>query len=307
MASRAGEDHEAGDGAGREDVEAVIHWAATDDGERLALTRIQAGDAGGEAPVVLVHGNFTHRGFWVTPDGFGLGPYLARRGHDVWVPELRGHGLSPKGPGFSDFTAEDHVRRDLPAVHRAVSAAGGSRPVWVGHSAGGLYLLGALSRRWIDPGEVQAAAVFGTQIAHGEAYLRYRPVARAAKAVLDLLGYLPAHRLGLGPEAEPAAEMKELVDWKKDGWVDRSGTPYREGLADLGVPLRAYAGAGDHRDPPEGCRELYEAVESPAKSFQLLGEAQGFSRDYGHAGMVASRAASKEVWPDLEAWIADQA
>lgn len=292
------------DVAGVEDLQASLRWREAGDGRDLAVVRLRAREGPSEAPVVLVHGNYTHRAFWMTSDGFGLGPYLARRGPDVWIPELRGHGLSPKGEGFEGFTAEDHARRDLPAVQEAVRARTEGSAVWVGHSAGGLYLLGALSRGWIDPEEVGAAAVFGTQIDRGEEYLRYRPVAGAVKAVLDLLGYLPAPRLGLGPEVEPAGEMKELVDWKREGWVDRSGASYREGLADLEVPFRAYAGAGDDQDPPEGCRALHEDVGSPEKSFVLLGEAEGWSRDYGHAEMVASKAAAEEVWPDLGDWIA---
>jgi hypothetical protein len=176
----------------------------------------------------------------------------------------------------------------------------------VGHSAGGLFVLGALAGGWLDGDAIRAVALFGTQIDRGEAYLENRWVARAAKAALHLVGTLPAPTLGLGPEPEPAGEMKQLVDWKRQ-WANRSGVSYRDGPADLDVPVRAYAGAADEQDPPEGCRILWEAIGSEGKSFQLLGEAEGFGRDYGHAEMVASRAAADEVWPDLLAWLDEQA
>lgn len=289
------------------EVEATVHWVASDDGARLAVTRVQAEGAPGGTPAVLVHGNYAHRGFWLTDDGGGLAPYLARAGYDVWVPELRGHGLSPKAEEFAGVTAEDHTRRDLPAVQEAVAEATGSEAVWVAHSAGGLYLLGALGRGWLDPEEVRAVAVFGTQIDRGEAYLENRLVGGAVKGLLDLLGYLPAPRLGMGPEVEPAGEMKELIDWKARGWVDGEGVSYRDGLAGLDVPVRAYAGAADSDDPPEGCRMLLEEVGSSETSFVLLGEDGGFGRDYGHAEMVASSAAAEEVWPDLRGWLDEQA
>lgn len=292
-----------------QEIHASLRWATTSDGAKLALTRIRAEpDAAPRVPVILVHGSYTHRRFWVTEDGFGLAPFLAEHGYDVWIPELRGHGLSPKGEDFADVTAEDHIRRDLPTVHRYVRGETDAAPLLVGHSSGGLYLLGALSRGWIEPGSVQALAVFGTQISHGEEYLQNRLVAAAVRGLLDLLGSLPAPRLGLGPEVEPAAEMKEVVDWKAhQRWADRSGVSYYAGLDEVSIPFRSYAGASDERDPPAGCRNLFERVGSEDKSFQLLAESEGFVRDYGHAEMVASRAASREVWPDLLDWLQDHA
>lgn len=291
--------------AAQADVETTVHETTASDGAELALTRVRPPVPESlEGPVALLHGTYTNRGFWITEDGFGLGPSLARHGFDVWIPELRGHGLSPKGGGFQGTTAEDHIRLDVPAVHRAVVEQGGSRPMWVGHSAGGLFLLAALSRRWIDPDEVEALAVFGTQVSQGEEYLENRLVASALKAVLDLIGHLPAPLLGLGPEIEPAAEMKEMIDWKaQDRWVDREGRSYRDGLADLDLPFRSYAGGADTTDPPEGCRELFDRVGGAQKTFQLLSTDEGFSQDYDHVDMIASRAASREVWPDLRDWL----
>lgn len=294
---------------GEQAIERSVRRQTTSDGAELALTRLRpVPDEGLEVPVVLVHGSYTHRRFWITEDGFGLAPFLASSGLDVWIPELRGHGLSPKGPDFEKVTAEDHIRRDLPSVHHHVLDETATPPVLVGHSSGGLYLIGALSRGWIEPGSVRALAVFGSQISHGEEYLHNRLVAAAIRGLVGLLGTFPAPRLGMGPEVEPAAEMKEVIDWKAEQrWTDRSGVSYYEGLGDLDVPFRSYAGADDERDPPAGCKRLFERVGSADKSYQLLAEAEGFSRDYGHAEMVASRAASREVWPDVLDWLQDHA
>ena len=94
-----------------------VHWIDTADGVRIALTHVAQGEGRGHGtPVVLVHGNYTNRGFWISRKGFGLAPFLVEAGYDAWIVELRGHGLSPKGPGFSSITAEDHIRKDLPAA-----------------------------------------------------------------------------------------------------------------------------------------------------------------------------------------------
>lgn len=54
-------------------VSAAVHRTRTDDGVELAVTRLDpaAGGATGE-PVVLVHGTFCQRSFWVSRKGIGL-------------------------------------------------------------------------------------------------------------------------------------------------------------------------------------------------------------------------------------------
>jgi hypothetical protein len=38
----------------------------------------------------------------------------------------------------------------------------------------------------------------------------------------------------------------------------------------------------------------------------VLGKDSGFSKDYDHIGMVVSKEAQKEVWPDLSGWLKDR-
>ena len=283
-----------------------VHWIrAGVDGE-VALTRVppSAADAHG-TPVVLVHGNFSDRGFRVSPRGIGLAPFLAGRGYDVWVPELRGHGRSPKGPGFANIAAEDHIKADLPAAVRYVRGVT-DRPLFLaGHSAGGVFVACALAAAAVDRDGVLGAALFGAQISKGEAYLKIPPVAWLASTLLRLMGQLPAPRLGLGPEPEPAAEMIEFIRWKRLGgrWADRDGFDYGEGLARVATPVLSVAAAKDTNDPPEGCRGLCEAFGSPDKTFVLLGRESGHLKDYDHIGMIVSKEAAREVWPLLADWM----
>ena len=51
-------------------------------------------------PVILLHGSFSNRRFWFSPKGLGLGAYLTRLGFDVWIPEMRGHGLSQRNEEY---------------------------------------------------------------------------------------------------------------------------------------------------------------------------------------------------------------
>jgi len=42
------------------------------------------------------------------------------------------------------------------------------------------------------------------------------------------------------------------------------------------------------------------------KMFMVLGKDTGFSKNYDHVGMVVSREAQHEVWPDVAGWLRDR-
>ncbi len=288
------------------EVETILHRIPSGGGVEIALTRLAPGPREGHGtPVVLVHGNYSDRGFWVSPKGIGLAPFLSGRGYDAWVVELRGHGRSPKGPAFSSMTAEDHIKEDLPAALRYVIQATGKSAFLVGHSAGGVFIAAALSAGCLEENQVLGAALFGAQISRGEGFLKVPPLAWLLGGLIRLLGRVPSRRLGLGPEPEPAGEMLEFIRWKRLGgrWVDSKGTSYWAGLGKVAVPLICLAGAKDKNDPPEGCRTLLEAFGSPDKEFVVLARDGGYVKDYDHIDMVVSKEAAREVWPLLADWM----
>lgn len=256
-------------------------------------------------PVLLVHGSFSNRGFWISNKGIGLAPFLSSRGYDVWVVDLRGHGLSWHGPDFTSITAEDHIQGDLPAAVRYVCETTGKPLFLAGHSAGGIILASYLSVSRLKPDRLLGVALFGAQLAYGEEFLKVPALAFLAEVLVTLLGRIPARLLGLGPEAEPAAEMLEFIRWKKCGgkWMDSRGFSYEEGLKAVETPVLVVAGAADRNDPPAGCKKLMDAFGSADKQFVLLGRTQGFSRDYDHIGMIVSKEAAREVWPLLADWM----
>ena len=96
---------------------ARVYRIKTEDDVEIAVTRLGEGTPIGE-PVVLVHGTFCQRSFWVSDKGIGLGPFLRERGYDVWIPEVRGHGRSPRDRRYRKWSAEDQMRFDLSAVQR---------------------------------------------------------------------------------------------------------------------------------------------------------------------------------------------
>jgi pimeloyl-ACP methyl ester carboxylesterase len=290
-------------------VRVDVYRIRTADGAEIAVSRIRPrGDGAFPYPVILVHGTYCTRSFWVSSKGIGMGVFLADQGFDVWIPELRGHGLSPKGDSFSRMTAEDQIRYDLPAIQEYVFDDTEASAFWIGHSFGGLYMIAAMSMKWLMHERVKGMATFGSQISLGDRYLKIPPVAWSIRLLMKAMGHLPAPKLGLGPEIEPAGVILETVRWKKlfGKWTDSEGKPYWDGIKEIEVPVMTFAAAKDKNDPAEGCKIIHDLYGSRDKIFIILGRNYRFSKDYDHVGMIVSKEAQAEVWPDVAGWMRDR-
>jgi pimeloyl-ACP methyl ester carboxylesterase len=272
----------------------------------LAVTRlgqVNAPDVRG-APVILLHGSFSNRRFWYSPKGIGLGAYLARAGFDVWIPEMRGHGLSARNEAYRHNRVADYARYDLPAIAAFVCEQTGQVPHWIGHSLGGTTLAAALGGHYLDAGQVASAALFGSQVSRTYWPLKVPPLQWSTRLLLKRFEHVSGPRFKRGPEDEPMGVLLESMRWhglfgrfgdKKDDWWS--------GLRHVQVPLLCVAGAGDHQDPEWACRELFEQMGSEQKAFWCLGRQEGFSEDFGHVQMLVSKAAQAQVWPKVAEWL----
>jgi len=285
---------------------ARVYRATTEDGVELAVTRLDAGAgrAAGE-PVVLVHGTFCQRSFWVSDKGLGLGPYLRERGYDVWIPEARGHGRSPRDRRFRAWSAEDQMRFDLPTVQRLVAEETRRDAHWIGHSWGGVAVMGSVGADWLRTERMCSAVILGANITEGDEWLKKTLPRTAAWVLLTVLGRVPSAVFGLGPEPESRGYMLDFLRWKGPDadWRTADGRDYWDGIRRAKVPLLAFAAANDTMDPVPGCRFLFDAVGSDDKEWILLGTARGFSKDYGHIEMIVSKEARAEVWPRIGDWL----
>ncbi|MFC1611811.1 alpha/beta fold hydrolase, partial [Myxococcota bacterium] len=108
------------------------------DGVRLAVHRVRPDSRDGPA-VMLLHGLASNRRAFHFP-GRSLAEWLAGRGFDCYLPELRGCGESER-PAF-DWWIDEYLCQDLPAIIDAIRLRNGNVQIhWVGHSLGGLLLL----------------------------------------------------------------------------------------------------------------------------------------------------------------------
>lgn len=271
----------------------------------LALTRLRRADAPLCAvPVVLVHGGFANRRFWYTANGNGLGAWLARAGFDVWLVEMRGHGLSPRNRSYRDNCVADYARYDLPAIAAFVDEQCGQPAHWLGHSLGGLTLAAALAGGDLGAERVASLILAGCQVRRLHWSLKVPPLNWMTRLGLWRRETVTAGWLGRGPEEEPAGVAREVLRWFGPfGRFGQGNQDWAAQLAGVEVPVLALAGAQDRTDPADACRQLLDCFGSAQREFVRGGRAHGFAEDYGHIELLQGKNAQREVWPLLDSWL----
>ncbi|KEH22048.1 putative triacylglycerol lipase [Medicago truncatula] len=131
----------------------------TKDGYILSLQRIPEGrlegrnDVSRKQPVILQHGVLVDGMTWLmNPPEQDLPLILADHGFDVWIANTRGTrhsrrhvSLDPSNPAFWNWSWDELVIYDLPAVFDYVFSQTGQKINYVGHSLGTLIALASFS------------------------------------------------------------------------------------------------------------------------------------------------------------------
>nr|KYP41015.1 Triacylglycerol lipase 2 [Cajanus cajan] len=136
------------------------HEVTTNDGYILSLQRIPEGRGGGggasgtrKQPVIIQHGVLVDGMTWLlNPPEQDLPLILADNGFDVWIANTRGTrysrrhiSLDPSSPAFWNWSWDELVSYDLPAVFDYVFSQTGHKINYVGHSLGTLIALASFS------------------------------------------------------------------------------------------------------------------------------------------------------------------
>jgi pimeloyl-ACP methyl ester carboxylesterase len=293
-----------------DDVYLIKHGRDADASVQIALSHIgiYGQSSKGKQPIVMVHGSFTNRGFWLSSQGIGLARYLVEAGFDIWLMEMRGHGLSPRNKAYKDNSLEHYASSDVPAINEFVIEKTGLKPVWLGHSLGGVLISTAIAAGTLPEFQVAAIVLFGTQIVRRRWFLQIPLVTSLSKFWFTLKPEMDGRKLKIGPENEPAGIGKEYLRWLGllGHWrFNKDKTSLLAKWQGVDIPLLAMVGSDDQSDPAEHCYRFYDLCGSDNKVFKLLSKDEGFSRDFGHVDMVVSKAAAKEVWPELSSWLAE--
>jgi pimeloyl-ACP methyl ester carboxylesterase len=323
---------------------ASIEFARTPDRWDIALHHY-AGERADLPAVILCPGYACNRNFLDFDERYSLARFLARRGFDAWVLELRGHGYSEPAGGRSSrgWTFDDLVQFDVPtAVTHVRARCAGRRLVWVGHSMGGMVMYAALGQNPTVQESLAGLVTLASPIAFpavasqvmrslGELFLRLPlpevlPQHGALVAIWTAIGWTPrATEIGMNPSNVdhgvfgealrrsicnvPRTMLRQLAQWSLTGEFrscDRR-TDYRANLSRIRTPMFIIAGAADRLASPEMVRYAYDRISSSRKQYREFAARRGDSADYGHIDLIFGRHAPDEVFPPIGAWIENEA
>lgn len=271
--------------------------ARTADGVTLRIDRVAArGTAVGA--VVCLHAMMTDgRYFGARRDG-SFAAALADAGLDVYVADFRGHGqsippragrptrgtLGPKSrsPSGRDWSFDDLVELDLPAIVATAAAASGiaaGELALLGHSLGGLVACAALGTGRIAP--VRVLGLAATSVWLGETLPR-RALMSAYRGVTQVLGRAPVRALRAGTADEAASYVDQLTGWAKHRrWTSLRGIDYRAALSAIEVPAFAFTGATDWMCRPSDANQIARRIPN-CEPLRVVGKKHGDPLDPDH-------------------------
>ena len=272
----------------------------TADGVTLRMDRVRAtGERRGV--VVCLHAMMTDGRYFGARRERGFATTLAAAGLDVVVADFRGHGHSvPPHAGREDWSFDDLVERDLPAIVDAVAAASACRPdelVLLGHSLGGLVSTAAIGTKTIRP--PRALLLAATSVWLGETAAR-RALMTAYRGVTALFGRAPIRALRAGTADESKGYVDQLTGWARAGrWTSLGGVDYSVALEMVEAPTWACVGAGDWMCTVRDAQAIAGRIQS-CDPLRVVGRAHRDRLDPDHFQLF-TRPELAPLWNEIAA------
>jgi pimeloyl-ACP methyl ester carboxylesterase len=327
----------------------------TEDGWRLGIRHIQpANPDPDKLPVVLCHGLGLNGTFWTITDET-IVTQLTDRGYHVFIPDMRGSGASHRlGPvgqfnqhflretlflevGDGSWTVDDEIRYDVPAILEYIRCrTGRDRVNWIGHSLGGMLMIGFLET---SPESWRIANFVGMGSTIVQDKTPQLQMLRANRGIRGLLRVISTGRMarpmmfarlpglekvdrfyytaanvddstvdrfyGYTLENPGRGALRQLDPYLEYGHVlsaDKS-LDYVELLPRVTAPTLLIAGEGDVMSDIPSTYTTYFGMSSTDKTIYRFGRMHGHVDDYGHCDLVWSRHAPREIFPPLIDWL----
>jgi poly(3-hydroxyalkanoate) synthetase len=272
--------------------------------------------------VVLCHGMASNRYTFDLNTDVSVVEYLAMKGWDVWVLELRGCGMSrDTGRVGSGWCFDDYLEDCIAVVANVQSVT--KNPVhFIGHSMGGM-LLQALP---IGTALRSGVSIGGSLFLEGSKWMKYlwlwplvkhlnfihteyiqhflAPFSFRCNSSWDRLFFCAAN-----VDAKIAREMyrknfesistslieQMLTSFKSPGLLSMDGTEcYASRLSSIKFPMLLLAGSNDKQCPPICMQKIASSVRS--SRFECLSRQNGQQNNYGHFDLIVGSNSKTEVW-----------
>ena len=267
-------------------------------------------------PVVMVHGAIENSGIFFSRNGKGFGPYLARKGFNVFAIDLRGRGSSkPKiSSGFKD-NMDGCINNDLNKIYSFISKKVDSKHTWiaVGHSWGGVLLMSHYARH-AEKFPIKKMIFFGVKRS-----VKMNSFIKISRFIVGFVlvggflgliyGFVPFKSImKFGTENEPLKYYYDMVRWifsKK--WIGRDGFDYAKAFKKQTVPkILSITGSSDNYLGEKGDCENFikEGLGFLSKATIIhLSRKNGNTINYGHNDMLSDRRAINDHFPMVLDWI----
>jgi len=289
----------------------------------------------GVAPTVLLPGyGMNSFIFGFHPAGESLEEYVAARGIETWVADLRGQGASTRTWGREESTLRDYAIDDVGAVLSAIleRTETGERAVnVVGCSMGAALAFGHVAVRPEAP--VRAIVSFAGAVTWRKAH----PLVRAAFASPTLAGavrvkntraaarvifptlikrapwllapYLRAETTDASRSDEmvqtvedPSPALnREIARWIKAKDLVFDGVNVTHAMRSMRHPVMCIVGNQDGIVPPETARAPYDEVASAEKELVCVGDAR---EPFAHGDLFVGKGAQEKVFAHLLRFLA---
>ena len=278
----------------------------------LHLRHIYNPHARGDA-VFMLHGAVENGKIFYTESNKGLAPFLANKGYECFVADLRGRGGSiPKISANSEFGQTESILEDIPTMLNFIKTKIGKFPrFFVAHSWGGVLLNSYLARFPEQINQVDACVYFGTK---RSLYNNHPSKLLQANLIWYILapflskrkGFLDAKRLKWGSDNETVKSHYQSMQWaKKKPWIDSDdGFDYGSAIKELELPPTLHvAGVKDKAlAQPIDIEMFIEECGKGLQTMRIFGKSWGHKHDYNHIDMLTSPHAKDDQFKDLLDW-----
>jgi len=275
--------------------------ARTSDAITLRLDRVHA--AGDRTGVVLcLHAMMTDGRYFGARRPHSFASALADAGYEVYVGDFRGHGRStPPRAGADDWSFDDLVERDLPAMIECVTASAAcaaSDLVVLGHSLGGLAVTAALGTGTLAALRAVVLPATTVWLVGPEGSMRRRALMAAYRGVTALFGKAPIRAIGAGTADESATFVGQLTGWARSArWTSMRGVDYLAALGTISTPVFPIVGAGDWMCSIKDATTFAERIPAAAP-IRIVGKRFGDPIDPDHFQLF-TRPELRSVWTEL--------
>lgn len=294
-------------------IEIQDYFLDNNEGGKTWLGRISNPD---RQTVLLIHGAIENSKIFYSDNGKGLAPYLAENGYDVFVVDLRGKGKSfpSANSGKVKGGQFEIIMSDLPEVINKINElkGSGSNIHLMAHSWGGVLISSWFARFGMKNPNIKSITFFACK---RKIYVqnprRWLMVDFAWTFVggmaARIKGYLPARKLKIGADDEPANFFFECNKWVySNNWIDsRDKFDYKNAFKSLQFPpVLSLTGSADHSLGNKICvKKMLDEIGPVNLTNLVLSKSNGNKNNYGHVDILTHRDAPIDHFPIVLNWL----